>query len=104
MVKNVLCDNAMSLSIPQFASIELWENVQPNETNMKIFFSFKTNSRGGIKIFKALADWRVTQNIHSPNQRKTCQNHVFAEHLYSVHFVCASPTRKTDHHDCVCVS
>jgi hypothetical protein len=23
--------------------------------------------------------------------------------LYSVHFVCTRPTRKVDHHDCVCV-
>jgi hypothetical protein len=28
---------------------------------------------------------------------------VFAEHLYSVHFVCTRPTQKVDHHDCVCV-
>jgi hypothetical protein len=56
-------------------------------------------TRGGLKIFKAWA----TQNVYSPNQRKTRQNHVFAEHLYRVHFVCTSPTWKIGHHDCVCV-
>jgi hypothetical protein len=29
-------------------------------------------------------------------------NHVFVERLYSVHFVRTRPTRKVDHHDCVC--
>jgi hypothetical protein len=60
--------------------------------------------RGGIKIFKALARLASNSNFYSPSQRKTRQNHVFAEHLYSVHFVYTSPTRKIDNHDCVCVS
>jgi hypothetical protein len=55
-----------------------------------------------LRFSRHLPDWRVTQHFYSPNQRKTRQNHVFAEPLYSVHFVCTSPTRKIDHHDCVC--
>jgi hypothetical protein len=61
-------------------------------------------SRGGIKIFKALA--RLARNwkfLLAKSENKTCHNHVFAEHLYSVHFVNTKPTRKIDHHDCVCV-
>jgi hypothetical protein len=50
-----------------------------------------------------LPDWRVSQKFYSPNQIQTRQNPVFAEHLYSVHFVYIRPTRKVDHHDCVCV-
>jgi hypothetical protein len=38
-----------------------------------------------LRFSKHSPDWRVTQNFYLPNQRKTCQNHVFAEHLYSVH-------------------
>jgi hypothetical protein len=56
-----------------------------------------------LRFSRHSPDWRVTQIFYSPNQRKTCQNNVFAEHLYSVHFVCTSPTRKVDHHDCVCI-
>jgi hypothetical protein len=56
-----------------------------------------------LRFSRHSPDWRVTQNFYSPNQRKTRQNHVFAEHLYTVHFICTSPTRKIDHHDCVCV-
>jgi hypothetical protein len=58
-----------------------------------------------LRFSRHSPDWRVTQNFYSPNQRKTCQNRVFAEHLYSVYFACTtvvgSPTRKIDH-DCVC--
>jgi hypothetical protein len=56
-----------------------------------------------LRFSRHSPNWRVTQNFYSPNPRNTRQNHVFAEHLYSVHFVCTSPTRKRDHHDCVCV-
>jgi hypothetical protein len=60
--------------------------------------------RGGIRIFKALAT--LTSNskfLLAISEKKTRQNHVFAEHLYSVHCVCASPTRKIEYHVCVCV-
>jgi hypothetical protein len=33
-----------------------------------------------LRFSRHSPDWRVTQNIYSPNQRKTHQNHVFAEH------------------------
>jgi hypothetical protein len=56
-----------------------------------------------LRFSRHSPDWRVTQNFYAPNQIKTRQNHVFAKHLYSVHFVCTSPTRKTDLHDCVCI-
>jgi hypothetical protein len=41
----------------------------------------------GLRFSRHSPNWRVTLNFDSPNQRKTHQNHVFAEHLYSVHFV-----------------
>jgi hypothetical protein len=53
-----------------------------------------------LRFSRHSPDCRVTQNFYSPNQRKTRQNHVFAEHLYSA--LCTSPW-KIDHHDCVCV-
>jgi hypothetical protein len=59
---------------------------------------FNYKNSGGIKIFKALARLASNSKFYSPNQRKTRQNHVFAEH-----FVCTSPTRKIYHPDCVCV-
>jgi hypothetical protein len=60
-------------------------------------------SRGGNKIFKALARLASNSKILFPKSEKNSQNHVFAEHLCSVHLVCTSPTRKIDHHDCVCI-
>jgi hypothetical protein len=65
----------------------------------------KNNRKAGVEIrfSRHSPDWRVTQKFYSPNQRKTRKNHVFAEHLCSVHLVCTSPTRKIDHHDCVCI-
>jgi hypothetical protein len=56
-----------------------------------------------LRFSRHSPDWRVTQNFYSPNQWKTRQNHVLTEHLYSVQFVCTSPTRKIDHHDFVYV-
>jgi hypothetical protein len=62
---------------------------------MMQFFDVLMHEPGvGLRFSRHSPDWRVTQNFYSPNQRKTRQNNVFAEHLYSV---------KIDHHDCVCV-
>jgi hypothetical protein len=57
-----------------------------------------------LRFLRHSPDWWVTQNFYSPNRRKTCQNHVFAEHLYSVHFFCTCPTQKNrPSWLCVCV-
>jgi hypothetical protein len=44
----------------------------------------------GFRFSRHSPEWRVTQNFYSPNQRKTRQNYVFAEHLYSVHKLLAN--------------
>jgi hypothetical protein len=40
-----------------------------------------------VKTRSLTSGVELTPNFYSPNQRKTHQNHVFAEHLYGVHFV-----------------
>jgi hypothetical protein len=83
----------------------LYDSFPLNSTSLHIalLFPWSQISRGEIKIFKALARLASNSKFLLAKSEKNRQNHVFAEHLYSVHFVCTRPIRKVDHHDCVCV-
>jgi hypothetical protein len=60
------------------------------------------STRGGIRIFKALARLASNSKFLLAKSEKSRQNHVFAVHLYSVHFVVLLE-KYTITNVCVCV-